>query len=328
MAAKEAENKQLATGNKQAASGNRENGKEETPTPKNESPKPVQKSDKSAVQRELQKQQKLFQKLEKEVEELNGNDQNSDPTERPLSAYFAGNDLNGASHASVSQAYGSIAVKLKPQVKERVTFTGSDSFKSGIPSDLNANGTPPAPNAASIASLTRHGYDLDKLPSNYPSFMKDKSVHRQQLTDAAKAKNIDDLAPSLAPTGNTYVEAQVHGQLKPEDIGELHFTPKAADGSDKPNAAIAKWAKDNGVKIYTNGKEEDLDKLINPPQKTKTQEISDAIDKGDFGKVADFATDIAKRSKVKAASNEGVWAEKQIAIVIKPPWWRTWWAYT
>ncbi len=30
---------------------------------------------------------------------------------------------------------------------------------------------------------------------------------------------------------------------------------------------------------------------------------------------------------VKAASSDGVWAEKSIAIIINPPWWRTWWAY-
>ncbi|MEJ7741747.1 MAG: triple tyrosine motif-containing protein [Nocardioidaceae bacterium] len=31
--------------------------------------------------------------------------------------------------------------------------------------------------------------------------------------------------------------------------------------------------------------------------------------------------------RIKAASSEGVWAEKAISIVIHPPWWRTWWAY-
>jgi ligand-binding sensor domain-containing protein/signal transduction histidine kinase len=30
---------------------------------------------------------------------------------------------------------------------------------------------------------------------------------------------------------------------------------------------------------------------------------------------------------VKAASSDGVWAEKTILIIISPPWWRTWWAY-
>src|SRR4030095_1248767 len=32
--------------------------------------------------------------------------------------------------------------------------------------------------------------------------------------------------------------------------------------------------------------------------------------------------------RVKAANSNGVWAEKKIDIIIMPPWWRTWWAYT
>ena len=32
--------------------------------------------------------------------------------------------------------------------------------------------------------------------------------------------------------------------------------------------------------------------------------------------------------RIKAASSEGVWAEKSIDVIITPPWWRTWWAYT
>jgi signal transduction histidine kinase/ligand-binding sensor domain-containing protein len=31
---------------------------------------------------------------------------------------------------------------------------------------------------------------------------------------------------------------------------------------------------------------------------------------------------------VKAINPDGVWAEKTIAIIISPPWWRTWWAVT
>ncbi|MEP6597251.1 MAG: two-component regulator propeller domain-containing protein, partial [Ginsengibacter sp.] len=31
--------------------------------------------------------------------------------------------------------------------------------------------------------------------------------------------------------------------------------------------------------------------------------------------------------RIKAASSYGVWAEKNISIIITPPWWRTWWAY-
>ncbi len=32
--------------------------------------------------------------------------------------------------------------------------------------------------------------------------------------------------------------------------------------------------------------------------------------------------------KVKAVNEIGVWAGKNIAIIISPPWWKTWWAYT
>ncbi|WP_460925016.1 sensor histidine kinase [Pontibacter brevis] len=31
--------------------------------------------------------------------------------------------------------------------------------------------------------------------------------------------------------------------------------------------------------------------------------------------------------RMKAASSEGVWAEKIIPVTIHPPWWQTWWAY-
>ncbi|HEY5462565.1 MAG TPA: two-component regulator propeller domain-containing protein [Hanamia sp.] len=32
--------------------------------------------------------------------------------------------------------------------------------------------------------------------------------------------------------------------------------------------------------------------------------------------------------KVKAVNDSGVWAEKDITIIVSPPWWKTWWAYT
>ncbi|HEV8506179.1 MAG TPA: two-component regulator propeller domain-containing protein, partial [Chitinophagaceae bacterium] len=31
--------------------------------------------------------------------------------------------------------------------------------------------------------------------------------------------------------------------------------------------------------------------------------------------------------KVKAANSDGLWAERDLTIIITPPWWRTWWAY-
>ncbi len=32
--------------------------------------------------------------------------------------------------------------------------------------------------------------------------------------------------------------------------------------------------------------------------------------------------------RVKAANRDGVWGEKAITVIIKPPWYQTWWAYT
>ena len=32
--------------------------------------------------------------------------------------------------------------------------------------------------------------------------------------------------------------------------------------------------------------------------------------------------------RVKAANSDGVWAEKSIAVIVAPPWWHTWWAYS
>lgn len=31
--------------------------------------------------------------------------------------------------------------------------------------------------------------------------------------------------------------------------------------------------------------------------------------------------------RIKAVNGNGVWAEKQISVIILPPWWKTWWAY-
>ncbi len=31
--------------------------------------------------------------------------------------------------------------------------------------------------------------------------------------------------------------------------------------------------------------------------------------------------------RVRAANGDGIWAEKSLAVVVHPPWWRTWWAY-
>ena len=190
-----------------------------------------------------------------------GVDLNTDPANRPIYGYMGGSDVNGNSHNSGVQEYGSIVVKLKSETKNRATFTGSDSFKSGIASEVVSADNPPPPNAASLVSTTRHGYDKDSLPSGYPAFYKSKAGEKDQLTKAADAKNIDDLVNHLSPTGAKYIETQIHGGVKPSDIAELRFESKKA----KPTPAIGQLAKANGIDLIVDGKKlssKQLDKLI------------------------------------------------------------------
>lgn len=232
-------------------------------------------------------------------EKTMGVDKNTAPGDRPIYGYIAGKNLDGASHADVAQSYGSIAVKLKSDIKDRTTFTGADSFKSGIASEMKGGATPPPPNAASIAALTRHGYDNGKLPAHL-DHLDSSGINGSQLQQAAKAKNVDDLAKVGAPTGNRYIEAQVHGKVTSKDIAEITFTPKGQ--GDRPTAAIAQFAKDNGVPLVVNGKKltsKELDDIITPPadKRSKTlQALSSALDKDDFDAVMKHATTIAKTS--------------------------------
>ncbi|MBD2629901.1 phage portal protein family protein, partial [Trichormus variabilis] len=244
---------------------------------------------------------------------LGYDENNTKPGDRPIYGYLGGKDMTGASHVDVDKNYGSIAVKLKKDAKDRATFTGSDSFKSGIASEVKNSGSPPPPNAASLVSATRHGYDKDNLPSGYPSFYASKSGDKGQLTAAAKAKNVDDLAAALAPTGNKYVEAQIHGKVTPNDIAEIHFEPRGI--GDRPTPAIAKFARDNGVDLYVSGKKlsaKELDNIVTPPKDKRSQklkDLDDALNKGDFNKVAEISSDIhdqARKQKMAPGEKDAI----------------------
>jgi len=221
------------------------------------------------------------------------------PGDRPIYGYLGSQNINGKSHSDVSTAYGSITLKLKPEVKERTTFTGADSFKSGIASQLKNDGTPPPPNAASLVSSTRHGYDKDKLPAHYPKYYANDAAAGGQLRAAAKAKSIDDLLSPLAVTGNAYMEAQVHGKVKPTDVAEIHFAPKGV--GDRPTAKIAQFAKDNKVDLYVDGKKlsgQDVDDLITPPKAgNRVNRLNDALQRKDYQTVMQIADDIDRDAK-------------------------------
>jgi hypothetical protein len=226
--------------------------------------------------------------------------------DRPIYAYLAGQDTSKGSHVDVDFAdYGNITVKLKSEVKSRSTFTGSDSFKSGAASEMVNPGNPPPPSAASLVSATFHGFERGKIPSAYaasnPSY--DQTDDGTRLTASAKAKDVQSLAQALAPHGNAYVEAQVHGQVRGTDIAELHFRPKNSDGSDDVSPQVARWAYDNKVKLFVRGKEVDLDAQF----KTTAEAIKSAIASGDIATVLSSTGKLAIASKTynKPMANPG-----------------------
>ncbi|HEY9825107.1 MAG TPA: hypothetical protein V6D19_06645, partial [Stenomitos sp.] len=250
-------------------------------------------------------------------EETLGIDSVTPDSDRPIYGYLGTNNLNGNSHNDPSRVYGSIAVKLKPEVKDRATFTGADSFKSGYGSAIKNDGTPPPPNAASIVPATRHGYNRDNLPPHYPSYYSVKSNDDGFVRAAARAKSVDDLAPQLSLTGNSYMEAQIHGGVKPSDIAELHFSPNGV--SDRPNAAIAQFAKDNKISVFVKGRQlsdGDLDAIINrsiDPVTPRLKDLRKAIGSGDYDSIVSLAKGIDEDAqKLKLAPGEFDRALKQL----------------
>jgi hypothetical protein len=145
-----------------------------------------------------------------------------------------------------------------------------------------------------LVSSTRHGYDKDKLPYGYPSHYASTLQDGSQLKAAAGAKDIDDLSVALSPTGNKYIEAQVHGKVTPDDIDEIHFEPRGFN--DRPTAAIAQLAKDKNIKLFVDGKAltaQEIDDIIKPPipdkRTPRMKSLSDALDKKDFDSVIAYA---------------------------------------
>jgi phage gp29-like protein len=157
-----------------------------------------------------------------------------DPTKRPIYAYAGNaNDLNSSSHKDVA-SFGEITVKLRNETKDRSSFTGADSFKSGVASSMKD------PSVGSMIQSHKHGKKTGI--SNVQS----------QLDKIGKAKNIDDLVKASTGDGNRYTEVQVHGGVKPSDIGEIHY--KSNGEPPIPDQRIRDWAKANDVNIYQNGK--------------------------------------------------------------------------
>lgn len=185
-------------------------------------------------------------------------------SDRPKYAILASDDLNSQEHLDASGAYGGITVQFKKSVKDRTTFTGADSFKSGIASPVND------PSVASIVPSTSRG-NIDNASLNLRA--------RMYVNNAAKAGTPKTMAAGLSPGGNAYLEAQVHGQLGLDDVEAIHFKPRGAH--DYPTKAIVDAAAAKGVKVYLNGKEIDPKRFQDPVARIETQKIRKAFLDGD-----------------------------------------------
>ncbi len=221
-----------------------------------------------------------YQVARKRVEkDLMGYEEDYDPTDRPIYAYFGSSNLKSSSHADVA-AFGEVTLKLKSDVKQRATFTGADSFKSGVASEVGN------PNAASMVQSTKHGKEIGLQNA------------KDTLDSLGKAKNIDEMLGAIPTDGNRYVEAQIHGQVKPEDIGEIHYNSSGEPPS--PSKAVREWAQKNGVSIYQNGK------LYDPIEVSpkRREEIAKTITKEDFD---DY---IAAKARVNLQEDTGATHQK------------------
>jgi phage gp29-like protein len=210
-----------------------------------------------------------YQDARKRVErEQMGYADDSDPTKRPIYAYLGNSkNLSSESHDDVS-AFGGITVKLKDELKQRATFTGADSFKSGVASRVGD------PSAASLIQSSRHGKPVD--PEHASS----------QIDALGKAKNIDDMMLAVQGDGNRYVEAQVHGQVKPNDIAEIHFSRKGDPAV--PSKEIRDWAEKNGVNIFKDGEPYEHREISEERKKEIAQKMTPEL-------FADYVNDSVRR---------------------------------
>jgi hypothetical protein len=189
-----------------------------------------------------------------------GYSKDTEPSDRPIYGYLGGSDLKGTAHQDAGKAYGSISVKLKPDIKDRATFTGADSFKSGIASEIRPGETPPPPSAASLVPSTRGGKDITE---------EKRRNDKKYLDHAAKSENIDDLVSGLASSGNRYMEAQLHGKVGLTDIAELHFNPES--DRDSPNESIFDIAEQHNISVFVSGEKVTRDFLKRAAPETTEQ---------------------------------------------------------
>lgn len=144
----------------------------------------------------------LFQRAEGE-KNVFGLDHNLDKELRPTYNYLTDNANGGESWRL--DGYGSVAIKLKSNLKQYSTVTAEDSL--GSTGGGNESLLVPKP----IKSANRDIYNVSHSPNPYAP----------GLLDPLKIKSIDD---GMNKDYYRYFEAQTHKRIKTSDIKEVVFT--------------------------------------------------------------------------------------------------------
>jgi len=145
-----------------------------------------------------------------------GYSQDTAAKDRPIYGYLARNNAVNSEEGYHVKNYGNIAIRLKPEVKERTTFTGGDSLDAKMLASPLLK-----PSAASLVNF--------------------QDNHSDTFGHALTAKHLGDVVND----DSQYVETQIHGQVHPHEIAELVYH----GDNDPPSKAILSWAKQNNVKV-------------------------------------------------------------------------------
>jgi len=174
---------------------------------------------------------------------------------RPIYGYITSAEGGELPYSGAINQYGEIAVKLKESVKNRATFTGTDSliYLHGVPEGEQAAVVASRVNEPKFVSLFTVSPQGTELPVYVQ--MSERIRDLKQLVDTSR---IETLIDNFGETFNrVYIETQIQNGVAAKDIDSIYFM-KSYGGdqwqklSKTARKRILKWAKENSVKLYRN----------------------------------------------------------------------------
>ena len=156
-------------------------------------------------------------------------------TERPVSGFLAvDSNLNEAPLIRDLNAYGTVSIELKTEVKSNASFTLNDSLTAPTAEQRGreVSWQPSALLDISIASLVS---------------LRDNTLQMicQRVAQLTKIKTVADIAEfkEVAYRYNNYMEVGIHGGLTKKMIAKIVYR------TGFPSVFVEQWAKDNSIEI-------------------------------------------------------------------------------